>query len=151
MPARQTAMPLKTHQDEQPTLNLTPMIDVVFLLIIFFMVGAKFTELEREIDLEVPQVSDVAALAPAPEKKVVNVHRDGTITLDKEVVTLEQLTVRLASARRQYADLGVVVRGDGEGSFQQVAAALSAVRRSGVAEMGIAVRMAHDGPPRQLR
>jgi len=38
-------MPLKTQQDEQPTLNLTPMIDVVFLLIIFFMVATKFDEM----------------------------------------------------------------------------------------------------------
>jgi biopolymer transport protein ExbD len=51
-------MPLKTHVDEQPTLNLTPMIDIVFLLIIFFMVGTKFTELERKMALEVPQVGD---------------------------------------------------------------------------------------------
>ena len=140
-------MPLKTHQDEQPTLNLTPMIDVVFLLIIFFMVGAKFTEMERHIDLEVPQVSEAAALAPAPEKRVVNVHRDGTITLDQRQVTLEELTQQLAAARQQYADLGVVVRGDASGTFQQVAAALSAVRRAGVAEMGIAVRMAQAEQP----
>ena len=51
-------MPLKTHLDEQPSLNLTPMIDIVFLLIIFFMVGTKFTELERKIALEVPQISE---------------------------------------------------------------------------------------------
>ena len=44
-------MPLKIHIDEQPSLNMTPMIDIVFLLIIFFMVGTKFTELERKIGL----------------------------------------------------------------------------------------------------
>ena len=59
-----TAMPLKTHLDEQPTLNLTPMIDIVFLLIIFFMVGTKFTELERKIALQVPEVSDVEGAQP---------------------------------------------------------------------------------------
>lgn len=53
-------MPLKTHTDEQPSLNLTSMIDVVFLLIIFFMVGTKFTELERKIGLQVPEVNDSA-------------------------------------------------------------------------------------------
>ena len=42
-------MPLKTHQDELPTLNLTPMIDVVFLLIIFFLVGSQFTGTEKKI------------------------------------------------------------------------------------------------------
>ena len=40
-------MPLKTHQEQLPELNLTSMIDIVFLLIIFFMVGTKFAEIER--------------------------------------------------------------------------------------------------------
>jgi biopolymer transport protein ExbD len=141
-------MPLKTLQDEQPTLNLTPMIDVVFLLIIFFMVGAKFTEMERKITLQVPQVSDTAALAPAPAKRVVNVYRDGAVSLDREPVTLTELKSRLAEMRRQYADLGVIVRGDAEGPFQNVADVLAACKQAGVNEMGISVRLArsdHDG------
>ena len=42
-------MPLKTHIDEPPTLNLTAMIDILFLLIIFFMVSTQFTEYERSL------------------------------------------------------------------------------------------------------
>ena len=37
-------MPLKTHMDEQPSLNLTPMIDIIFLIVIFFLVGTQFKE-----------------------------------------------------------------------------------------------------------
>jgi biopolymer transport protein ExbD len=139
-------MPLKTHLDEQPTLNLTPMIDVVFLLIIFFMVGTKFAELERSLSLKVPQVSDVEALAPAPEKRVINVYSDGSITLDRETVSLDQLQQRLAAARSQYESLGVVVRGDAEGAFQNVAGVLSACRRAGIQDMAISVRLASRGP-----
>ena len=135
-------MPLKTHLDEQPTLNLTPMIDIVFLLIIFFMVGTKFSELERKISLHVPQVSDTGALTDAPEKKVINVHRDGRITLDRQVVTSDQLTRLLAAGRHEYQGLGVLIRGDADGPFQKVATALNACRRAGISELGISVRMA---------
>jgi len=135
-------MPLKTHLDEQPTLNLTPMIDIVFLLIIFFMVGTKFTELERKIGLRVPEVSDTGALTAAPERKVVNVFRDGRITLDRTPVTLEELTRQLAATRSQYADLGVLVRGDARGHFQGVAEVLNACREAGIRELGISVRLA---------
>jgi biopolymer transport protein ExbD len=135
-------MPLKTHLDEPPTINLTPMIDVVFLLIIFFMVGTKFTELERKISLQVPEVADVKALTPAPERRVVNVHRDGSISLDHEFVSLPELTEQLNTSRREYADLGVLVRGDAEGAFQNVADVLGACRRAGIREMGISVRLA---------
>jgi biopolymer transport protein ExbD len=139
-------MPLKTHIDEQPSLNLTPMIDVVFLLIIFFMVGTKFTELERKIALQVPQVSDVGALTRAPEKRVINVYRDGRIALDRQAVTLQQLTAELVAARGQYAQLGVIVRGDAEGPFQNVASVLGACRTAGISEMGISVRLARKDP-----
>jgi biopolymer transport protein ExbD len=138
-------MPLKTHLDEQPTLNLTPMIDIVFLLIIFFMVGTKFTELEKKIQLEVPRVGTLSALSAAPEKKVINVYRDGSITMDRQTLSVDELTAHLAEARRQYADLGVLVRGDGEGPFQNVAGVLGACREAGISEMGISVRLARRG------
>ena len=135
-------MPLKTHIDEQPSLNLTPMIDVVFLLIIFFMVGTKFTELERKIALEVPQVANTDALTQAPERRVINVYRDGRIELDREFITVDQLVEALSRAKSEYADIGVLVRGDGEGEFQSVASVLGACRQAGISEMGIAVRLA---------
>jgi biopolymer transport protein ExbD len=135
-------MPLKTHKDDAPTLNLTPMIDVVFLLIIFFMVGTKFAEMEHKIAVMVPSVSDVAALTPAPERRVINVHRDGRISLDQNDVTLDELTEQLRQGRDQYSQLGVVVRGDADGAFQNVASVLNACREAGIAELGISVRLA---------
>ena len=135
-------MPLKTNFDEQASINLTPMIDIVFLLIIFFMVGTKFVEMERKIAVQVPQVSEAAALSPAPQKRVINVYRDGEITLDRQPVSVDQLYSTLAAARQQYADLGVIVRGDAQGEFQNVANVLNTVRRAGISEMGISVRQA---------
>lgn len=139
-------MPLKTHLDEQPTLNLTPMIDIVFLLIIFFMVGTKFSELERKIGLRVPEVTNAEALTAAPEPRVVNVYRDGRITLDRTPVTLEELTQSLSAARSQYSELGVLVRGDAHGQFQRVAEVLNACKQADVRELGISVR-----PTTQMR
>jgi biopolymer transport protein ExbD len=144
-------MPLKTHIDDQPTLNLTPMIDVVFLLIIFFMVGTKFTELERNVAVKVPQVNDLGALSPAPSRRTINVYRDGRISLDRQFVTLEQLQSVLTAARREYDQLGVVVRGDADSSFQTVATVLNACRQAGVADMGISVRLASGAETNQVR
>jgi biopolymer transport protein ExbD len=136
----ETNMPLKTHHDDLPALNLTPMIDIAFTLIVFFMVGARFTEQERKVDLSVPQVSSTAALTPTPERRVINVYRDGRIELDRQSVSLSQLTAQLADTRRQYAELGVVIRGDGQGPLQHVAAVMNACRQAGIKEMGISVR-----------
>jgi biopolymer transport protein ExbD len=134
-------MPLKTTPDEPPTINMIPMIDMMFNLIIFFLVGTEFATLERNITLRVPEVVDKGALTTAPERRVVNVYRDGTVTLDEKQVTLDQLTKRLATARAQYSDLGVLVRGDGQGVFQRVAEVLNACKQAGIQELGITVRL----------
>jgi biopolymer transport protein ExbD len=134
-------MPLKAHQDELPTINLTPMIDIVFNLIIFFMVGTKFIGAETKLPVQVPQVADAGKLAPATEKHVVNVYRDGQVSLDDKFLTAVQLKQELEVARARNADLSVIVRGDGEGAFQHVATVLNACRQAGVAEMGISVRL----------
>ncbi len=134
-------MPLKTTPEEPPTINMIPMIDMMFNLIIFFLVGTEFATLERNITLRVPEVVDKGALTTAPERRVVNVYRDGTVTLDEKQVTLDQLTKRLAAARAQYSDLGVLVRGDGQGVFQRVAEVLNACKQAGIQELGITVRL----------
>ncbi|NIP84795.1 MAG: biopolymer transporter ExbD [Planctomycetales bacterium] len=136
-------MPIKTHSDEQPSLNLTPMIDIVFLLIIFFMVGTKFSEMERKIGLELPSVSDSGTLSAAPEKKLVNVYQDGRIELDRTTVSLAELTERLAVARREYPKLGVLVRGDADSKYQSVARVLNACRQAGISKMAVSVKLEH--------
>ncbi len=60
-------MPLKTSSlEELPSLNLTSMIDVVFLLIIFFMVGTQFTSSERQINLQLANVGELKPWCPRP-------------------------------------------------------------------------------------
>jgi biopolymer transport protein ExbD len=138
-------MPIKVHRDEQPSLNMTPMIDIVFLLIIFFMVGTKFTELseaEKEIPLQVPEVEQVEALTAAPKKRIINVYEDGNITLDGQSVSLVQLQNELTAARLQYQQLGVIVRGDGKSLHQNVTEVLAACRRAEITDLGISVRVA---------
>lgn len=135
-------MPLKTTIDDPPSLNLTSMIDVLFLLIIFFMAGTQFTEMERNIALQVPQVSDIKELPTAPQRHVISVYRGGQVSLDREPVTLDQLTERLTTQRNSNPRLSVLVRGDGEGTFQNVAAVLAACREAGISDLGISVRIA---------
>ena len=134
-------MPLRTQPDEAQAMNMIPMIDIMFNLIIFFLVGTQFASLERDIALRVPEVVDRGVLTAAPKRRMVNVYRDGRITLDEKPLTLKDLTARLAAARSQYADLGVLVRGDGSGQFQRVAEVLNACKQAGIRELGVGVRL----------
>lgn len=135
-------MPLKMQRDDQTSINLTPMIDIVFLLIIFFMVGMKFSELneqERDISLNVPQVTDAHALTAAPSKRIINVFPDGRIVLDKRPVTLTELKNELTTARQQYEKLGVVIRGDADSRYQNVAEVMATCRAADISDLNISV------------
>jgi biopolymer transport protein ExbD len=134
-------MPLKLHHDEQPTLNLTAMLDIMFLLLIFFVLNTRFLDDERQINLQVPQVNGQNKLAAAEQQKTINVYRDGSIRLDGAAVTLRDLTARLAAAQRQTKHLGVLVRGDGHGELQQVADVLTACKQAGVNDLAVSVRL----------
>ncbi len=138
-------MPLKVTRDEQTSINLTPLIDIVFLLIIFFMVGTRFSELndqEKQIPLDVPTVQPATALTPAPQKRVINVLNDGSIRLDDRTVSLDELRSELIANRKQYADLGVIVRGDARVPYQSVADVIAVCKESRIGDLGIAVRVA---------
>ena len=133
-------MPLKTNLDEQPALNLIPMIDVMLVLTIFFMACTKFSELERSIGLQIPEVADRGALTEAPRPRVVNLYPDVMITLDHKPVTLKELTAQLKAAGHQYSDLAVLERGDRKGELQAVVSVLNACKQAGIHNLGVAVR-----------
>jgi biopolymer transport protein ExbD len=136
-------MPLKIHQhDELPTLNLTSLIDVLFLLIIFFMVATKFDEMERNIEVAVPEVSQAGDGMPPPQPMLVQVLADGKLELDGKAVSVDELTSRLAAARTPVTEPSVVIRGDATCAFQHVASALAACRQAGISDLGITVRLA---------
>jgi biopolymer transport protein ExbD len=135
-------MPLKIQHDEAPALNLTSMIDVLFLLIIFFMVATKFDELERNIEVAVPEVAQPGGDDTPPEPIIVTVQSDGTLAIGGDFVTSEQLVTRLSAARSPLREPSVVIRGDAECAFQHIATALAACRQAGISELGITVRTA---------
>ncbi|MCA9102718.1 MAG: biopolymer transporter ExbD [Pirellulales bacterium] len=133
-------MPIKISAAAQPTLNLTPMLDVVFLLIIFFMVGTKFAEMERRIEVNVPEVGHAGPLTSAPEKRVIHVTSQGEVFLDDAPVTIDELAAAIAADVEKFPQQSVLIRGDGNSGFQRVADVLSVCKHAGVAELAISVK-----------
>jgi biopolymer transport protein ExbD len=121
------------------------MIDVLFLLIIFFMVATKFDEMERNIEVAVPEVAQAGEGSPPERPLIVTVQGNGSVELDGTPVTIDELTARLAAARTPLSEPSVVIRGDAECAFQHVASALAACRQAGISDLGITVRIAGIG------
>ncbi len=133
-------MPLKMLPAEEPSLNLTPMVDIVFLLIIFFMVGTQFSEMEASVDVKLPTASDVQPLTGRPDAKIVDIRPDGTIQYEKQDVSLEELRVRLDKAREAYAEQAVILRGDRDCQYQMIMDVISVCRRAKIGSISLAKR-----------
>lgn len=141
-------MPLQIEPIEEPTLNLTPMIDIVLLLVIFFMVGTKFAdEDEKQYEINLPTVTDAQPLTGMPDELVVNVRRNGEFFLGTEQVTVEQLGTRLREAQRNFARQAVVVRGDADGPYQHVMTVLGICRQSRITNVQLANRLEQGTTP----
>jgi len=134
-------MPLKTEEIEEPVLNLTPMIDIVLLLIIFFMVGTKFSDAERQFEITLPTVSDAMPLTTLPDELVITVSQAGDLSLDGEPIGLPELERMLIDAAERYADQAVIIRGDAQGSYQNVMDVLAACHRAGIHNLSLANRL----------
>jgi biopolymer transport protein ExbD len=84
-------------------------------------------------------VGQLGHLPLIDERLVLNVFRDGTITLNGRVVAAKELTAALRAARSNLQSPSVLVRGDGGGDFQTVARVLNACRQAGLSNLAIAV------------
>jgi len=138
-------MPLKTDTIEDATLDLTPMIDIVFLLIIFFMVGTQFAQMERQYDIELPTVSAAQPLTNLPDEIFINVRRNGEIIVKTQTMTTGELRLMLRAAKRNYADQAVVIRGEGTGEYQHIVNVLSICHEENIGSISLAHRLKPEG------
>jgi biopolymer transport protein ExbD len=140
-------MPLRNQPLDEPQLNLTPMIDVVIQLVIFFMVGTQFVDHERKIDIALPLVGQAAPLTETPDEMVVNVTKDGEISLGPKTVSAIELKDQLQEAKRRYAQQAVVIRGDMDCIYQQVMTVVDICKQAGIDNLQVATRVNRAGPP----
>ncbi|HEX8200762.1 MAG TPA: biopolymer transporter ExbD [Isosphaeraceae bacterium] len=133
--------------DELPQINMTPMVDVVLCLLVFFMAATRLYDWdESQFVVRVPEVSDAAPLTSAPEDLTLTVVGPGKVAIGATLHTLDSLTGLLRAARTRYADQGVLVRGDAALSYQDVADVLAACEAAGIRNVRLPVRPRDDAP-----
>jgi biopolymer transport protein ExbD len=118
---------------QRAEINMTPMIDVLLVLIIIFMVIIP----SKSVGLKtlVPEDSTQATRPEQPEFRdiVITVHRDGGVDLNREALDIPRLRERLMRLFIERGAVNVVfVRGDGDVEFANVAEVIDATRGSGV-------------------
>ncbi len=133
----------KTFQEEPLFINLTPMIDVVLTLLIFFMAATKLYDWnEQKLDVQLPEVGAAKPMTEAPAEIVLRVSHDGQVECEGAVMSIADVTSRLRRAKENYAEQAVIIRGDGRVLYQKVAEVMSACEAAGISRLAVSVRQA---------
>jgi biopolymer transport protein ExbD len=136
-------MNLHPRKRRSPELNLTPLIDVVFLLLIFFMVSTTFQR-ESEIRVELPQASAEEPLEGPPRFLDITVDREGRFYVNQEEVVnteVETLKQAIRKAAMQESDLPVIINADAQTPHQAVIKVMDAASQLGYLRMSFATRL----------
>jgi biopolymer transport protein TolR len=127
--------------DELPNINMTPMVDVVLCLLVFFMTATRLYDWdENAFAVNVPKVVDAAPLTAAPDDLSLTIVKPGVVAVGDSTYDLVGLSALLREARSRYADQGVKVRGDATLSYQDLADVLSCCDTAGIRNVGLPVR-----------
>ena len=126
-------------------LQITPLIDIVFLLLIFFLVATRFADEDRELDVQLPTASEAKPLIAESRELFVHIDEHGQFFVLGAQVTGEELETTLQNALRSQPTLETaILRADRRCSWDAVAVAINACHRVGLHD----VRPTSSGPSR---
>jgi biopolymer transport protein ExbD len=131
----------RVQGDEPPLINMTPMVDVILCLLVFFMAATRLYDWdENEFVVNVPEVTEAAPLTAAPDDVALTISKRGAVVVGDKTYDLNGLVVLLREARAQYVNQGVVIRGDASLTYQDLADVLSACDEAGIRNVKLPVR-----------
>ncbi len=115
------------------SLSLTPLIDIVFLLLIFFLVSTRFAEEDRELDVDLPTASEAQPLVATPREIFINIDRDGHFFLGTQQMGPVDLRRQLEQiVTNNPLNQTAIVRADRHCDWQHVATAFDICQRAGI-------------------
>ncbi|MDY0165175.1 MAG: biopolymer transporter ExbD [Thermoguttaceae bacterium] len=125
-------------------LGLTPLIDIVFLLLIFFLVATRFAEEEREMDVLLPEASEAQPLTSKPRELFINIDHEGRYYVTGKIVTLDELQPILNAAYvNSPGRASVVIRADRRCRWDYVVSAMNACNRAKIRDYRVTTK---EGP-----
>jgi biopolymer transport protein ExbD len=133
-------MNLRPRRHEEPEINIVSLIDVVLLLVVFFMLSSRFTD-EGRLRVHLPQATAVPAQKPAGEPLVVTVTQQGGYRVnERELINASPDTLRAAVLKEAGSDRNVrtTIRADARATHQSVITAMDVLGRMGFSEINIA-------------
>jgi biopolymer transport protein ExbD len=126
-----------TKSEEDYSINLPSMTDIIFLLLIFFMVATVLKDSTRRLDVQLPEAR--SGQTAEAQRLTIEMAADGTMSLNGELITQEQLEQQLQPADAD-AQRSVIIKADKRLSYGKVIEIMGLCQASGIAEIAVAVK-----------
>lgn len=131
-------MRFRKEAEEDYSLDLTPLVDVIFLLLIFFMVSTAFIDFTRRLDIQLPEAK-AAQVVEKVKSFVIEMGIDKKIHLNGKLVTMESLETRIKSEMKTAARGSAIIKADKRLPYGNVVKVLGIVKDAKIRDIGIAV------------
>lgn len=119
----------------KPAQNMSAMIDLVFLLLIFFMVASKMVTYTKDKNVNIAIASEAKVPKSAEGRIVINVYADGSIHGTGGILTPAQVQTMMADAKVANPKASLLIRGDQDASHKSVREVMAASARGGVVDI----------------
>ena len=124
-------------------IEIIPMIDTMFFLLVFFMVATLSMTLQRGMPVNLPASAE--AKADVPDTVTISIMGEGAVYLDKEAVPIDGLADRLRAVKARSSEPSVVVKADEDARHGTVVKVLDAVKQAGLHKLAIATKPLQKG------
>lgn len=126
------------HGSKSPAIALTSMLDVIFLLLCFFVTATVYSQWESEIAIRLPSATTADEPDRLPGEIIANIAKDGTLRVNGATLTLEDLGSRLARIAKYYPGQAVIIRADRETGYESLVKVIDTCRAAGVWNFSLA-------------
>lgn len=124
-------MRLPVDENEEAKFAMAPMIDMVFLLLVFFMCASHLSS-RTTLKLDMPTASKGVIPRERPDRWVVNIMQDGSLYSGADPIDIDGLKTRIGEAVRQDPNLKVYLRADANAAHKEVKSVMTAMAEAGI-------------------
>ena len=136
----------KSHHHALAELNITPLLDLAFVLLVIFIITT--TPIVNDLEVDLPTAAK-RPKDPKPKVHYVTVESGGRLYLDKEEVNTASLQDKLVGMRLEEPDLNVVIRGSSKTKYGNVVAVMDVLQQVNVGKVNLATEPFADGSARK--
>ena len=126
---------MKFRKREAPNLigfQIAPMVDILLVLLCFFIVTWSFARKENELDVKVPAAQSGKEANPVINQTVLNVKKDGQVVWNRKATSLDELGAKLRQLSKLYPDYAIILRGDESVDYKYIVNVLDTCRDANI-------------------